>query len=307
MRVTRVLGVALLVLLGALGVFALAALVLGGLILPMGHFGMSSGSSTMATMTWAFRGAAFRPTTARADATGWRVASVLVSTSQTVVVAVAPIHQGATMPARPVVFLSDSSGHVYAQQPSANLPALLSPSAGQFYDVTAFGPLRVGTTALLVRHAIQGGGTTRVAVNLARLAGLPPPIHPNITRVAGRVRVTLVTVTRGALLSEVDLQARGFADPGGEVTKTYGHNTAMETQMPPQMPVTVTLRTAAGLDLSPQTGTDPLNKGTVTTPIGFTTPPRGTLLTLTVDDYTLDLPPRRGLTRGRWSFTFRMP
>lgn len=161
---------------------------------------------------------------------------------------------------------------------------------------------------MLVRHAVAGGGTARVPINPARIAALAAPIHPNITRMAGRVRVTLMTVTRGALLSDAEAQARGFADPRGGVTQTHSSNSASMMERPPQSPMTVTVRTSMGVDLTPAIGTDPVVKGVVTTPIGFVTPPRGMLVTLTITNFQLlDLPPGRRTTRGQWSFTFHMP
>ena len=305
MRLWRVLVIGLLALLGALGLLSIAGIVLLGLLAPA-HVMSSVGRSPM---TWAFPGMAFHPAVSRADGSGWRLAYVLAGRQATIVVAMEAPRRSGVVSSQPTVFLSDSSGHLYQQQqlPSA-LAFLGATPGGQLGDVTVFAPLRAGTTVVLVRHAVPGGGTTRVAVNMAGLAALAAPIHPTITRVSGRVRVTLATVTRGALLSDIDVRARGFADPGGEVSQTHSGNTFTMMERPPQTPMTVTVRTAAGLDLAPSVGTDPIAKGVVTTPIGFNTPPSGTLVMLTITNFELlDLPPARRVTPGQWSFPFRMP
>jgi len=115
-------------------------------------------------------------------------------------------------------------------------------------------------------------------------------------------------VTRGAVLSEVDLQAHRFADPGGELTTISRGNATTTVERVPQAPANVAMRTAAGVDLAPQVASGPVPQGKVTTAIGFITPPRGTVVRLTIDNYELsDQPLGRRTTFGRWSFTFRMP
>lgn len=309
-RPARLLGVTLIALLGALGVLAVLGFVLGSLLVPVSHVTISGGAFSGPT-TWAFPGVAFRPAVARADATGWRVAAVLVSKSQTVVVSVTtnPKHkQVAVANGRSTVTLSDSGGHFYPWQSNGVAPPVILAGGGQNEAFAVFGPLRPGTTMVLMRHTVPGGGTTRVPINLARLAAVPPPLPLNLTRRSGTVRVTLTAVRRGALLSEIDLQARGFTDPGGEVTQVRNGNTVSEMGRPPQSPVTVTLHTATGALPAPMVGLDGVHGGVVPLSLGFTAPPSGTLVTLTIVDFELlDLPPARRTTHGRWSFTFRMP
>ena len=126
--------------------------------------------------------------------------------------------------------------------------------------------------------------------------------------ISGRIRVRFLRVVRGAFLSQIDLEARGFRDPGGEITTTTQGNTTMQTVRPPQMPGRLTLRTAAGLDLLPEVSPGPVSHGVVRTSIGFKAPPGGTVMTLTIDNYILqDRPAPSGTTWGHWSVTFRMP
>jgi hypothetical protein len=113
---------------------------------------------------------------------------------------------------------------------------------------------------------------------------------------------------RGAFLSQIDLEARGFRNPGGEVVTTTQGNTTIQTVRPPQVPDRVTLRTAAGVDLMPELGPGPVSHGLVHTSIGFKTPASGTMVTLIIDNFALqDGPQLIRTTRGHWTVTFRMP
>ena len=312
MRLTRVLGVAAIAVLAAIGVFSVVAAGLAFL-----HFGATTTvhfgwRRVPIASTWAFRGLAFRPPAVIGDPTGWRVVAVLAGRSQTLVLSVGPIRtqNTAIVNGQSTWSLSDATGRLYQEQPVWKMPLLdVSPLApGSTYTLTPFSALPARTTAVLVHHGVRGGGTTRVPVNLVGLATLPPVFHPMVTRVSGRVHVTLTAITRGALLSELDLEAQGFVDPGGEVTTTTSSNSSMSYVRPSQVPVGVTVRTAEGIDLGPLIASGPVSRGRVTTEIGFRTPRPGTLVTVTVENYQLsDLPLRQITTAGRWSFSFRMP
>jgi hypothetical protein len=312
MRFLRPLGVVFLVVLSIFVVVSVALAVMLILAVPMRRTSLMTGGAMTSAPSWAFPGLAFRPMTTRADATGWRVAYVLVGKSDTLVVSVGTSRsQSVTMAnGQTTVTLSDAAGHVNPPQTSAALPIWSDSSASLagIPAITAFSALQGRTTAVFVHHAVSGGGMTRIPVALAGLASLPPPLHPNVTRASGWVRVTLTTVTRGAVLSEVDLQAHGFADPGGELTTISRGNATTTVERVPQAPANVTMRTAAGVDLAPQVAPGPVSKGKVMTAIGFITPLRGTVVRLTIDNYELsDQPLSRRTTFGRWSFTFRMP
>lgn len=301
-RLVRRLGIVVLILLSGLGVASVALLALGLLIAPV-RTSMGIGRNSI---VWAFSGIAFRPLAPRTDTTGWRVAYVLANKEHTLVLSALRAGLGVSSQngLNGLVTLADTRGHAYAEQPGDDF-APLGNVSGQFYAVTVFPPLQPGTSALFVHHNASAGGTAYVPINLARIASAPQPIHPNLIRRSGRVSVTIATITRGALLSQVDISARGFIDPGGEVTR-LGNNGMM--QRPPQVPAVVIMRTVSGRDLAPQIGVGPVDKGTVTTSIGFRTPPRGTVVTLIIDNYELtDLPPQRRTTRGHWAFTFTMP
>jgi len=294
----RALTIVVLIVLSMLGVAGVVLLAVGLLVVPV----RTVTHSGRLPPVWAFPGVAFRPLSTRVDTTGWRVAYVLAGKDQTLVLSTAGVSAQGTQTG--LVTLADTHGHAYAEQPA---PSIIPPTdmAGHYYAVNVFAPLQRGTTAVLVHHNVHGGGTAYVPINLRRIASVSLPIHPHVTRRSGGISVTLVTLTRGALLSQVDLSARGFADPGGEVTNVGNNGTI---QRPAQAPVAVIMHTSSGLDLAPEVASGPVDNGAVTTSIGFRTPPRGTLITLSIDNYELsDLPPNRRTTRGHWVFTFKMP
>src|SRR5205085_1020863 len=133
----------------------------------------------------------------------------------------------------------------------------------QVYATFSFAPLPAGTTFVRVKHNVPGGGTTLIPINLSGLNRLPAPLTLNATRASGRVRVRFIRVVRGASLSEMDLEAQGFGDPGGEISTTTQGNTTTQTMRPPQIPDNVTLRTATGVDLLPEVGPGSVSHGVV--------------------------------------------
>lgn len=301
-RLARPLGIVFLVVLAVvvvLSIAAIALLVLGGII-----GGRVSSMAGVNKITWAIPGVAFRAPPTRSGNGGWRAAYVIANKNNTYVLSALkggfPLSDGQH---NGIVTLADANGHTYDEQPDADV-APLPDASGQYYQVTIFPPLHAGTAAVLVRHNVRGGATVRIPVSTTALPATGP-VRLNMTRAVGRVRVTVAVVTRGALLSQVDLDAQGFADPGGEQTRSGPNSISIR---PSQMPSSLTMHTASGADLAPQVGQGPVDKGVVTMTVGFRTPPRGVLVTLRIDNFELlDLPPGRRTTHGRWVFTFRMP
>lgn len=309
--VTRTLGTTLLVVCGAV---VIGSVVLGalwiisapggsryGFVLPQ-PIGPLPAKASLPHI--AFPGVAFRPGIKGSDATGWAISYVLVSKDTTLVVSThpRPTSQITGGRSQPTLTLTDNHGRLYQGHSSDN--DLVMPPCGdatpatRVYQIFAFAPLLQGTTRVWIHHAVPRGGTMAVPINLAPLAALPRPSQAPVTRRSGRVRVTLTMVIRGAVFSEADLYAHGFAP--------YRGNGA--PQAPPrQEPGRVTIRTVSGQDLAMCVVVMPADEGAATAEVGFRTPPRGTTVTITVDDYILRDLALNPHTHGHWAFTFSMP
>lgn len=253
----------------------------------------------------AFPGVAFRPRTKGSDATGWTISYVLVNKDRTLVVSTQPrrVSQITRGRLQPSLTLSDNRGHLYQRQ-SDDYDLLTPPPCGdavpstRVNQVSAFAPLQLGATQVQIHHTVPQGGTVVVPINPTPLAALPRLHQRHMTHRSGRVRVTLMTVISGAIFSEADFYAHGFA--------AYRSNATLSTP-PPQEPSRITIRTSSGQNLTPCVVVMPADEGAAITEVGFNTLPRGTIVTITVIDYVLRDLARNPRTYGRWAFTFSMP
>jgi len=300
-RLARPLGVIFVV---ALAVFAGLSVVAAGLWLLVAP----ARSTTIARVNpvpFALPGVAFRPAVAPPDRTGWRVGYVIANRAATYVLSALPGVLGGAPPGdgrrNRLVTLSDGTGHPYDERPDAMFGALPD-ATGRFYEVTIFPPLRAGARAVLLRHNVASGGIMRVGVDVPRAAAAPLPVASHVTAVSRGARLGIVTVTRGALLSQLDLEAWGL--PVRRVGP--GSAGALSTILS-WAPLTVTMRTAVGTDLAPSVGGGPVHDSVATATIGFRTPPRGSLITLIVADGTLLAPMRHAAQTPSWHVSFRVP
>ncbi len=219
-RLARPLGVVVIV---ALAVFV-ALSVAGAAVLLVVMPAHSTTSGGINPVPFAVPGVAFRPVAAPPDRTGWRAGYVIANRTATYVLSTHPgVLGGATAgdsQHNRLVDLSDVTGRPYDERPDALFGALPD-LVGRFYDVTIFPPLRAGTTAVLVHHNIAGAGTVRVGVDVARAAAAPLPLAPSLVAMSGRAKLTVATVMRGGLLSQLDLEERGLVT-GRQATQGDG-------------------------------------------------------------------------------------
>ncbi len=299
-RLARPLGVVFIVTLVVFVALSVAGMALLLVVLPA-H---STTSGGLSPVPFAVPGVAFQPAAVPPDRSGWRAGYVIANRTATYVLSARPgVLGGATAgdsQHNRLVALSDVAGHPYDERPDATFGALPD-ATGRFYDVTIFPPLRAGTTVVLVHHNIAGGGTVRVGVDVARAVAAPLPL----VSMSGSARLTVTTVTRGGLLSQLDLEARGLttgrqATPGGE-----GGGTVVT--IPSWAPSTITMRTTTGTDLAPIVGEGPVRDGVATATVGFRTPPRGALVTLIVDDRMLSTAGSHAVPAHSWRINLRMP
>jgi len=302
-RLARPLGVVFIV---ALAVFV-ALSVAGAALLLVVMPAHSTTSGGINPVPFAVPGVAFRPVAVPPDRTGWRVGYVIANRTATYVLSTHPGVLGGAAAGdeqrNRLVDLSDVAGRPYDERPDALFGALPD-MAGRFYDVTIFPPLRAGTTAVLIHHNSAGGATVRVGVDVARAAAAPLPLATSLGAMSGSARLTVATVTRGALLSQLDLEARGLTT-GRQATQREGGGTV--STIPSWAPSPVTMRTATGTDLAPIVGEGPVRDGVATATIGFRTPPRGALVTLIVDDRMLSRSGAHAVPAHSWRINLRMP
>lgn len=300
-RLARPLGVVFVV---ALAVFAGLSVVAAGLWLLVAP-AHSTGSGGVNSVPFALPGVAFRPAAAPLDRTGWRVSYVIANRTATYVLSALSGVLGGAAPGdgqrNRLVTLSDVTGHPYDERPDAMFGALPD-ATGRFYEVTIFPPLRAGATAVLVRHNVASGGTMRVRVDTSRAAAALLPVASHITVVSRGARLGVVTITRGALLSQLDLDVRGL--PARRVGPGSAGTVSTILSWSPSI---VTMRGATGIDLTPSVGGGPVHDGVATATIGFRTPPRGSLVTLIVGDGASFVPRRHAAQAHSWRVTFRMP
>ncbi len=301
-RLARPLGVVFIVALAVFVALSVAGMALLLVVLPA-H---STTSGGLSPVPFAVPGVAFQPAAVPPDRTGWRAGYVIANRTATYVLSARPgVLGGATAGDEQhnrLVALSDVAGHPYDERPDATFGALPD-ATGRFYDVTIFPPLRAGTTVVLVHHNSAGGGTVRVGVDVARAAAAPLPLATSLVAMSGRAKLTVATVTRGGLLSQLDLEERGLAT-GRQATQGGGETVAT---IPSWAPSTVTMRTATGTDLAPIIGEGPVQDGVSTATIGFRTPPRGSLVTLVVDDKAPSRSRLHAPSTHSWRVNFRMP
>jgi len=301
-RLARPLGVVFIV---ALAVFV--ALSVAGMALLLGVMpAHSTTSGGINPVPFAVPGVAFRPGAAPPDRTGWQVGYVIANRTATYVLSAHPgVLGGAAAGVEQrnhLIDLSDVAGRPYDERPDALFGALPD-VAERFYDVTIFPPLRAGTTAVLVHHNSAGGGTVRVGVDVARAAAAPLPLATHFMAMSGSARLTIAMITRGGLLSQLDLEAWGLT-MGRQAS--HGSGGTVVT-IPSWAPSTITMRTARGTDLAPIVGEGPIRDGVDTATIGFRTPPRGSLVTLIVDDGVRSTSGSRAVPAHSWRINLRMP
>jgi len=203
-RLARPLGVVVIV---ALAVFV-ALSVAGAAVLLVVMPAHSTTSGGINPVPFAVPGVAFRPVAAPPDRTGWRAGYVIANRTATYVLSTHPgVLGGATAgdsQHNRLVDLSDVTGRPYDERPDALFGALPD-LVGRFF----------------VHHNIAGAGTVRVGVDVARAAAAPLPLAPSLVAMSGRAKLTVATVMRGGLLSQLDLEERGLVT-GRQATQGDG-------------------------------------------------------------------------------------
>lgn len=250
---------------------------------------------------YAFIGKAYQPRGLQPNASKWQVAYVLVGRTQTVVLVTAPPQIPSNSPE---VSLADNTGRtypcLYPCSSTSEPVSEFSPNFSYGFRVTSFGPLALGVTMVRVHRNAPNGSTTVVPVNVSQARAAPLPIHPNITKTDSGVSVTLSTVARGAIMSEVDLSIVGL-----KVLPPLQAETGQVTLLPE--PDSYDVRTADG---SNQTvAVDGYNEhGRLMVRVAVRNVPPRSQLVLRIK-HLLPLNARSGArpVQGTWTFNFRMP